>query len=49
MSKLSAGTRDKLKTVSTATISTALFKRGLRRQFIQDVHPLNPAAGTMVG
>ena len=49
MSKLSAGTRDKLKTVSTATISTALFKRGFRRQFIQDVHPLNPAAGTMVG
>ena len=49
MSKLSAGTRDKLKTVSTATISTALFKRGFRRQFIQDVHPLNPAAATMVG
>src|ERR1700745_1935405 len=49
VSKLSAGTRDKLKTVSTATISTALFKRGFRRQFIQDVHPLNPAAGTMVG
>jgi len=25
------------------------MKRGLRRQFIQDVHPLNPAAGPMVG
>lgn len=42
-------TRERLKTVSTATICTALFKRGLRNQFIQDVHPLNPAAGTMVG
>jgi hypothetical protein len=27
-------TRDKLKTVSTATLCTALFKRGLRNQFI---------------
>ena len=42
-------TRDRLKTVSTATLCTALFKRGLRNQFIQDVRPLNPNAGTMVG
>jgi regulator of RNase E activity RraA len=49
MSKLSAPTRDKLKTVSTATLTTCLFKRGLRNQFLQDVHPLNPAAGPMVG
>jgi regulator of RNase E activity RraA len=42
-------TRDRLKTVSTATLCTALFKRGLRNQFIQDVRPLNPALGTMVG
>jgi len=35
--------------VSTATLCTALFKRGLRNQFIQDVHPLNPDAGVMVG
>src|SRR5690348_6888102 len=46
---LSAATRDKLKTVSTATLCTALFKRGLRNQFIQDVRPLNPKAGPMVG
>jgi regulator of RNase E activity RraA len=46
---LSPSTRDKLKTVSTATITTALFKRGLRRQMIQDVHPLNPSLGNMVG
>src|SRR6476619_7374911 len=42
-------TRDKLKTVSTATICTALFKRGFRNQFIQDVHPLNPNGAPMVG
>jgi regulator of RNase E activity RraA len=49
MSKLSAATRDKLKGVSTATICTALYKRGLRNQYIQDVRPLNPALPTMVG
>jgi regulator of RNase E activity RraA len=49
MSKLKPETRDKLKTVSTATICTALYKRGLRNQFIQDVHPLNPSLGNMVG
>ena len=49
MDTLSQATRDKLKTVSTATICTALFKRGLRKQMIQDVHPLNPSLGNMVG
>ena len=49
MPRLSPETRDKLKAVSTATLCTALFKRGLRNQFIQDVRPLNPAAGPMVG
>lgn len=42
-------TRDKLKGVSTPTLCTALFKRGLRNQFIQDVRPLNPSLPTMVG
>ena len=46
---LSQSTRDKLKTVSTATLCTALFKRGLRNQFIQDVRPLNPNLPNMVG
>ena len=46
---LSNATRDKLKTVSTATLCTALFKRGLRNQFIQDVRPLNPKLPNMVG
>jgi regulator of RNase E activity RraA len=49
MPSLKPETRDKLKGVSTATLTTALFKRGLRNQFIQDVHPLNPAALPMVG
>jgi regulator of RNase E activity RraA len=42
-------TRDQLSRVSTATLCTALFKRGLRNQFIQDVRPLNPATPNMVG
>jgi regulator of RNase E activity RraA len=35
--------------VSVATLCTALFKRGLRNQFIQDVHPLNETLPNMVG
>jgi len=42
-------TREKLTKVSTATLCTALFKRGLRNQFIQNVHPLNPSLPNMVG
>ena len=34
---------------SVATISTALFKRGYRNQFIQGVSPLNPNLSNMVG
>src|SRR6201985_1559266 len=49
MSKLSEPTRTKLKSVSTATVATALFKRGLRIQMIQDVHPLGPDQPTLVG
>jgi regulator of RNase E activity RraA len=41
MTSFSAETREKLKAVSTATLCTALFKRGLRNQFIQDVLPVN--------
>jgi regulator of RNase E activity RraA len=42
-------TRAKLKTVSTATVATALFKRGFRNQAIQDVHPLSASQPTLVG
>jgi regulator of RNase E activity RraA len=46
---LSPATRAALMNVSTATLCTALFKRGLRNQFIQDVHPLNGRLPNMVG
>lgn len=46
---LTTAPRDKLKTVSTATLCTALFKRGLYNQFIQDMHPLNPGLPNTVG
>jgi regulator of RNase E activity RraA len=46
---LGDATRASLRTTSTATLTTALFKRGLRNQFVQDVRPLNPDAGPMVG
>ena len=49
MSKLSEATRNKLKTVSTATVATALFKRGFRIQMIQDVHPLGKDQPVLVG
>jgi regulator of RNase E activity RraA len=49
MTNLKVETREKLNTVSTATLATALYKRGLRNQMIQDVRPLNPGGAPMVG
>jgi regulator of RNase E activity RraA len=46
---LSDATRAKYKKISTASIATALFKRGLRNQFIQGVGPVSPKSETMVG
>lgn len=46
---LSSETRDKLMGVATPTIATALFRRGLRNQFIQDVRPLSQKKANMVG
>lgn len=40
---------EKYRQVSTATLATALFKRGLKKQVIQDVHPLKPSGPNMVG
>lgn len=45
----SAETRAKLAKVSTASIATALFKRGLRNQFLQGVVPVAPKDQNMVG
>lgn len=42
-------TRQKLMDVSVATLATALFKRGLRHQVIQDVRPIKPKGRNMVG
>jgi len=46
---MTPATRALLTKVSTATLCTALFKRGLRNQFIQGVLPLNPGLPNMVG
>jgi regulator of RNase E activity RraA len=40
---MDATIKQQLMQVSTATLCTALYKRGLRNQFIQDVRPVNPA------
>ncbi|WP_405383075.1 ribonuclease activity regulator RraA [Maribacter sp. LLG6340-A2] len=49
MSSLSNATRVKLKAISTATVATCLFKRGLKNQFIQGVVPLKKGRPNMVG
>ncbi len=46
---LSPETRDRLKKVSTATLATALYKRGLRTQSVQGALPLSPLKESMVG
>ncbi|MDN5789027.1 ribonuclease activity regulator RraA [Pseudorhodobacter sp.] len=46
---LSEATRAKYKRISTASIATQLYKRGLRNQFIQGVVPVSPKLETMVG
>ena len=46
---LSSENREKLKGVSSATLTTVLFKRGLRNVFIQGVFLLNKHAPRMVG
>jgi regulator of RNase E activity RraA len=46
---LSDATREKLRKVSTASVATALYKRGLRNQFVQGVTPVERKPVTMVG
>ncbi|MCG8690066.1 MAG: ribonuclease activity regulator RraA [Minwuiales bacterium] len=42
-------TREALKQISTATLTTQLFKRGLRNQFLRGVRRANPNAPRLVG
>jgi len=42
-------TREKFMHISVATIATALYKRGLRHQVIQGVHPVGNGKRNMVG
>lgn len=46
---LSAETQQHLKGASTATLTTQLFKRGLRNVFIQGVHRMSATADNLVG
>lgn len=46
---LSETTRERLMGVSTPTLTTALYKRGFRNVFLQDVHPVAPKGRNMVG
>ena len=46
---ISAVTLEMLKDVSVATLATALYKRGLRNQVIQDVRPVKTKGRNMVG
>ena len=45
----SSGTISRLRQVSTATLCTCLYKRGLRNQFVQNVGPVGPYPENMVG
>jgi regulator of RNase E activity RraA len=46
---LSQASKDKLVAVSTATLTTVLFKRGFRNAFIGGIKLLNPDAPRLVG
>lgn len=46
---MNPATRDKLMGVSVATLCSALYKRGLRNQTLQDVRPVAPKGRNMVG
>jgi regulator of RNase E activity RraA len=49
MSKPAREALDLLRRASTATLTTQLFKRGLRNAFMQGVRPLGAYAGNLVG
>ena len=47
--ELDAELMNKLRQVSVATLTTVLYKRGFRNQFIHGVGPINPDGRRMVG
>ena len=49
MSSPGRDTLDRLRLVSTATLTTQLFKRGLRNAFMQGVRPLAQYGANLVG
>ena len=49
MKQMSDTTRSRLAACSSATLSTQLFKRGLRNQVLRGVSRLTPGAPTLVG
>lgn len=49
MTELHPQTLPRLAKVSTATLTTALFKRGLGNTFLQNVHPVGAFTANMVG
>ncbi len=49
MQPLEPRTLDLLRGISTATLTTQMFKRGFRNVFMQGVRPLGPLAGNLVG
>ena len=49
MKKLTRIVREKLENISTATLATCLYKRGLKNQFIQNIKPLGSIQKNMVG
>ena len=49
MRELNPDTKKRLMHISTATLATLLFKRGLRNQFIQGIVRLSKSSGNMVG
>lgn len=49
MTELHPLTLKRLARVSTATLTTVLFKRGLNNTFLQNVRPVSPATKSMVG
>src|ERR1041385_5446423 len=49
MEPISEQTKQQLKSISTASLSTLLFKRGLRNTWLHDVRRVSGAKANMVG